>query len=258
MESKQTISMLLIWEIIRKHIRIIIGTTVFITILSIFISFSVMTPKYSATTEILVNQKVPSDMEGSQFQQAQADVQLISTYKDIINSPSVLSEVDQEVRNHPEYQGAATLKKSLSISNAQNSQVFSITAKTTDPGTAAAIANATAKVFKQRVGNLMSGNNVSIVSKAAINPTPTSPRKVLNTFIGLILGMVLGIAFAGIKQLSNRTVTTETSLNEDLGLVSLGIVDEIDQKDIEKTETKKSFVKKPVLDVSDEKNYRRV
>ena len=136
------------------------------------------------------------------------------------------------------------LKGSLSISNSQNSQVFSVTAKSEDPGTAAAIANSTAKVFKKKVVKIMSINNVSIVSDAAVNHKPVSPRKTLNLLAGIVLGLLLGIALAFIREITDKTVTTEDFLTGDLGLTSLGIVNEIDQKDIEKTaETRRNRAK---------------
>jgi len=124
-ESEQTISMIQIWGILRKHIRAILGTTIIVTLAAAFITFFVMTPKYSATTEILVNRKLSANMEAAQFQQAQADVQMISTYKDIITSPTVLSGGNKEVIAYPGYPGSVeALKKSIAISNSQNSQVF--------------------------------------------------------------------------------------------------------------------------------------
>ena len=236
MESEQTISMMQIWGILRKHIRAIIETTALVTIAAIFITFFMMTPKYSATAEILVNRKLSSEMQAAQFQQVQADVQMISTYKDIITSPTVLKDVNKQIKNYPGYPGSINgLKDSLSISNSQNSQVFSVTAKATDPGTAAATANVTAKVFKKKIGKIMSINNVSIVSEASKNPKPVSPRKTLNVLAGIILGLLLGVAIAFIRELTDRSVTSESFLTDDLGLTSLGIVDEIDQADIEKT-----------------------
>lgn len=236
MGSEQTISMMQIWGILRKHIRAIIETTIIVTMAAIFVTFFVMTPKYSATTQILVNRKLSSEMQAAQFQQVQADVQMISTYKDIITSPTVLKDVNKQIKNYPGYPGSMSgLKDSLSISNSQNSQVFSVTAKSNDAGTAAVIANLTAKVFKKKIGKIMSVNNVSIVSEAETNPKPVSPRKTLNILAGIVLGLLLGIAIAFIRELTDRTVTTESFLTEDLGLTSLGIVDEIDQDDIEKT-----------------------
>ncbi|MEC5119199.1 YveK family protein, partial [Lactiplantibacillus plantarum] len=131
------------------HIGLIFASTFIITLLAALMTFFVMTPKYSATTQILVNRKLSDDMAGAQLQQTQADVQMINTYKDIITSPTVLREVDEKLTGLPGYKsGVDNLKSSISISSQQNSQVFSINAKSTNPNTAAKMANETAKVFK--------------------------------------------------------------------------------------------------------------
>lgn len=259
MESNQTISMIQIFGILRKHIKTIVGTTVIVTLAVAFVTFFVMTPKYSATTEILVNRKLSSDMQGAQFQQVQADVQMISTYKDIITSPTVLKDVNTRVRDYPGYPGSiVALKNSLSIKSSQNSQVFSVTAKSTDAGTAAAVANQTARVFKNKIGKIMSINNVSIVSEAETNTKPVSPKKALNILAGLVIGMIFGVMLSFIRELTDRTVTDESFLIDDLGLTSLGIVSEIDQKDIERTVEHKALQAKMDNNENDSRNHRRV
>lgn len=236
MESGQTISMIQILVILRKHIKVILGTTLVAMLAAFAVTFFIMTPKYNATTEILVNRKLSANLQGAQFQQVQADVQMISTYKDIITSPTVLKDVNREVKTYPGYPGSmAKLKKTLVISNSQNSQVFSVTAKSSDPKTAAQVANLTAKVFKQKIGKIMSVNNVSIVSEAIPNDKPISPRKTLNTLIGIVMGLLLGMMIAFVLEFTDRTVTSENFLTDELGLTSLGVVSEIDQKDIERT-----------------------
>lgn len=258
MESEQNISMMQIVGILRKHIKAIFGTTIVVTLAAIFVTFFVMTPKYSATTQILVNRKLSEDMQSAQFQQVQADVQMISTYKDIITSPTVLKDVNKKVSSYPGYPGSmGALKGSLSISNSQNSQVFSVTAKSTDAGTAAAIANITAKVFKKKVVKIMSVNNVSIVSEATANTKPVSPRKTLNVIAGIVIGVILGIALAFVRELTDRTVSTESFLTDDLGLISLGTVTEIDQKDIERTVEHQKVQSKLSINKSS-RNHRRV
>lgn len=258
MESEQNISMMQIVGILRKHIKTIFGTTIVVTLAAIFVTFFVMTPKYSATTQILVNRKLSEDMQSAQFQQVQADVQMISTYKDIITSPTVLKDVNKKVSSYPGYPGSmGALKGSLSISNSQNSQVFSVTAKSTDAGTAAAIANMTAKVFKKKVVKIMSVNNVSIVSEATANTKPVSPRKTLNVIAGIVIGAILGIALAFVRELTDRTVSTESFLTDDLGLISLGTVTEIDQKDIERTVEHQKVQSKLSINKSS-RNHRRV
>lgn len=235
MDSEQTISVTQILGILRKRMRTIVITTLLVTVAAAFVTFFVMTPKYEATTELLVNRKLSANMQGAALQQNQADVQMISTYKDIITSPTVLQKVSKTVNNYPGYPGSiAALKSAISINNQTNSQVFSVTVKSTDARTSAAIANTTAKVFKKQVIKMMSVHNVSIVSKAVPNYGAVSPRKTLNMLAGVFIGIILGIALAFIREISDKTVTTESFLTDDLGLNSLGIVNEIDESEIKK------------------------
>ena len=158
---------------------------------------------------------------------------MINTYKDIITSPTVLREADEKLTGLPGYKsGVDNLKSSISISSQQNSQVFSINAKSTNPNTAAKMANETAKVFKRKVVKIMSINNVSIVSKAAPDDDPVSPRTKLNIAAGIVIGFLLGVGLAFLREFSDRTVTSEEFLTEELGLKGLGIISEIDDSEI--------------------------
>lgn len=248
MDSEQTISVMQILGILRKRLRLIVITTLVVTIAAAFVTFFVMTPKYEATTELLVNRKLAPNMQGAALQQTQADVQMISTYKDIITSPTVLKKVSKTVNNYPGYPGSVNgLKNSISISNEQNSQVFSVTVKTSDAATSSAIANETAKVFKKQVVKMMSVHNVSIVSKATPVTKAVSPRKKLNLVAGLVVGIILGIGLAFVRELSDKTVSDESFLTDELGLTSLGLVSEIDAKDITKRQQAKHQTRQDVL-----------
>ena len=235
METAETqqISIGQIVAILRKHIGLIFASTLVMTLLATLTTFFVMTPKYAATTQILVNRKLSDNMLGAQYQQNQADVQMISTYKDIIKSPTVLKDANSKLKGLPGYKsGVDNLKDSLSIDSQQNSQVFSITAKSTNPDTAAKEANTVATVFKKKVVRIMSIDNVSIVSKASADDDPVSPKVKINILAGLVLGFLIGVAFAFLRERSDRTVTSEEFLTEELGLKGLGIISEIDENEI--------------------------
>src|SRR5699024_473790 len=131
--------------------------------------------------QLLVNRKLDASEQTAALQQNQADVQMISTYKDIITSPTILKDVAKTVGNG---QTVGKLSSEISISGQENSQVFSVDVKTTDPQEAAKIANVTAQTFRNKIKSIMSVNNVSIVSKAAVNESPVSPRLPLNIAIG--------------------------------------------------------------------------
>jgi predicted CDP-diglyceride synthetase/phosphatidate cytidylyltransferase len=52
--------------------------------------------------------------------------------------------------------------------------------------------------------------------------------------IGLVAGVLLGIVLAFLREVTDRTVTTESFLTNELGLNSLGVISEIDASDVKK------------------------
>lgn len=218
--------------ILRKRRGVIIWTTVICTVLTLFTSVFIISPKYSSSTNILVNQKNENQVNAQA--QIQADVQMISTYKDIITSPTILNTASKELVQKGYDVNTDSIKNSIEISNQQNSQVFTVTVKTDNPNLSAAIANTVSNVFKRKIKGIMSVNNVSILSKATVNPNPVSPKITLNTLAGLLAGLILGLILAFVLNGLDRTVTDESFITEELGLNDLGIISEIPASKVKK------------------------
>ncbi|WP_033571608.1 YveK family protein [Lacticaseibacillus rhamnosus] len=111
----------------------------------------------------------------------------------------------------------------VSVSNAQNSQVFTVNVRDTDPVRARDVANEIAKVFKDKIASIMSVSNVSVVSKATANPTPVSPRLNIMAMVGLVVGVLIAVLWGLIRELTDRTIKDIDYITNDLGLVNLGI-----------------------------------
>ncbi|MDN7145074.1 Wzz/FepE/Etk N-terminal domain-containing protein [Liquorilactobacillus mali] len=195
-------------------------------IVAFIVSFIFMTPQYSASIDLLVNQK--ADNESLQYNVQQADLQAINTYKDVIQKPVILEPVVKELRQKDNYSGSVkSLEKLVSITNETSSQVLTVTVTDTNAYTAADLANSIGKVFSQKIKKMMKVDNVSIVTKATANTTPVSPNKKLNLLIGIVVGLLIGVAIVVIKDLLDTTVRDEKFLTEELGLTSLGAISHI-------------------------------
>lgn len=148
-ESTNTIDLSRLIGIFRKHVKLLVLWTVIAGLLGFVMAEFVVVPKYTATTEILVNQKHSSNSNGQAYNNQQADIQMINTYKDIITNQVILNKVSHELNSSKtarEYGRAynmpvTKLKKAIKISTQQNSQVFSVAVKTDDPNLSAATAN---------------------------------------------------------------------------------------------------------------------
>ena len=262
--ANNTIDLHRLMVLCRKHIKMLIIWTLLAGVLGYVVAQFVVVPKYTATTEILVNQKHESNDNGQAYNNQQADIQMINTYKDIITNQVILSKASKQLKNPvhvikpaqravyrtnadgtrrliKEAQPAvverggksynlstADLKKAISVQTQQNSQVFSLQVKTDDPQESAVVANTVANVFKQQIKKIMSVNNVTIVSRASTPDEPSFPNKKLFALAGAVLGLILSFLYILIGDLMDTSVHGDDYLTNELGLTNLGHVNHIE------------------------------
>lgn len=234
-ELTNTIDLHRLLALLRRNYKMLILWTALIGVLGFAVAKFAVIPKYTANTEILVNQKHGNN-NGQAYNNQQADVQIINTYKDIITNKVILNQVSSELGNSSkvarEYGRnynlpVSQLKDDIKISNQQNSQVFSVAVTTDDAQKSAAAANTIAAVFKKRIKKIMSVNNVTIVSRATEPSAPSFPNVKLFTLAGAVLGFLIYFIYLLIRELTDTTVNTDDFMTKELGLTNLGHIDHI-------------------------------
>ena len=234
-ELSNTVDLHQLLALLRRNYKMLLLWTVLVGVLGFAVAKFAVIPKYTANTEILVNQK-HGNSNGQAYNNQQADVQIINTYKDIITNKVILNQTSSELSSSRkvarEYGRnynvpVSQLKKDIKISNQQNSQVFSVAVTTDDAQKSAAAANTIASVFKKRIKKIMSVNNVTIVSRATEPGSPSFPNVKLFTLIGAVLGFLIYFVYLLIRELTDTTVNTDDFMTKELGLTNLGHIDHI-------------------------------
>ncbi|MBV6736451.1 YveK family protein [Priestia megaterium] len=230
---EETINLRNLFLVLRKRLWLITLITLIAAILSGIISFFLLTPVYQTNTQILVNQ-AKSEQQLYNVGAVQTNVQLISTYNDIIKSPAVLDKVIQKLNLNS---SAANLSSQIQVTSSQNSQVAQITVKDTNAKRATEIANTTAVVFQKEVPKIMNVDNVSILSKSQIatSKSPVEPKPFLNIAVALVVGLMLGISLSLLLEYLDNTLKTESDIENLLKLPVMGVITNI--KDIPKATT---------------------
>lgn len=212
-------------KIIKKRLWLIIILTVISIGISAGISYYALTPIYQAQSQILVNQKNSS--EGAYtWQSTETDLRLINTYNAIITSPVILMPVIDQLNLHLT---SAQLTEQISLSSENDSKVVNIHVEDSNPSRAVEISNKIVEVFEEQIPQLMSVDNISILSTAKLSdkPTPVKPNRRMNMAIGGLIGFMVGLTLAFLLELLDNTMKSESDVETLLNLPVIGIVDVI-------------------------------
>ena len=137
-------------RLVRKYWRAIVSFTVVGLIVAAGLTFFVITPKYQSSVQILVNRK--NTNAATEYAGQQADVQMITTYKELIAGQVVLKPAKQQLsKRYGIERSLNTLKSEVSVTSTTNSQVFSIAVTDANAKASATIANQIARSFKNHV-----------------------------------------------------------------------------------------------------------
>ena len=219
---EETIQLKEVLRMLRKRVGLILILTALAVIAAGVMSYFVMPPIYQASTQLLVN-KTQSEQPLYSPGEVQTNLQLINSYNVIMKSPAILDQVIDELGIDLT---VAELNEKMTVSSEEDSQVVNLTVQDTNPQMAADIANATAKVFQEKIFTLMNIDNVNILSKAKVeeNPAPIKPKPLLNMALALVIGLMLGIGIAFLLEYLDNTIKSEQDIERLLQVPVLGVV----------------------------------
>lgn len=228
---EETISLQEIAVLLKNKLRMILTITFISLGVSALVTFLVITPKYSSTTSIIAT--FQNTENNATMDNVNTNLMMINTYKDFIQSTAVLEEVKDTLETKSGFKGTVeNLRDMLVIEQQQNSQMFNITATSEDPKLSAEVVNTIAPIFKEKASEYISVDKVSVVSKGQVLEVPVSPNNKLNLAIGLVFGVMLGVGFALLSELMDRTIKDEEFIVEKLEIPILGIVPVLTDKEI--------------------------
>ena len=258
-----TIDLRRLFILIKKHLISILIWMIGLGLVAYGVAEYMLVPKYTASTQLLVNRK--STDVNQAYANQQADVNAVTTYKDIITSRVILKGASKYLanpvtvvrkaipakkavyktqddgtkvlvkkavkakpavikRDGKSYSvSASELSQAVSVTTTTSSQVFSLSATAETPEKAQAIANAVAKEFKKQIPSIMDVNNVTIVAEAS-KGTKSFPKVKMITAVGVLAGLVISLLIIIIKDLSDTTVRSDDFMEKELGLINLGEV----------------------------------
>lgn len=208
----------LFWE---KKIQIIIIVAIFAVVGFIY-TIGFVTPKYQATTSLLLATNSAQSAAGLDSSITTNDVnlnsKLVSTYSKLVKSDKVVRTVISNLSLNME---EATLKKIVSVTAAEDTEFIEISVKDEDPALATKIANEIAKVFIDNVKEFYGVENVHVVDAAEVPQEPYNINHMKDIIIFAFVGAVVAVMNVLIVNMLDTTIKSEEDIEKNFGLTVL-------------------------------------
>lgn len=226
-EEQEGISLQELFKIVWNNIALILIITMWILVIGIVYTFSVVQPKYTANSSLMVQVDVESSGTNEQSAIVIAN-NLMGTYKEFILSNRVLESVQAEL---PELsnRSISSLKSSISISITPQILIIYISVVDTSPELAQKIANTLVENSIEIANDpespyVLLQNKLKVLDVAKLPTSPSSPNKTLNVIISGLLGGILALGVVFVKEFFNNKYKTVDELEKHLNIKVLAAV----------------------------------
>ncbi|WP_348921861.1 YveK family protein [Enterococcus rotai] len=230
---------------LKKTLRLFKSKLPFIAIVSCLLGLGAfiytkkfVAPVYQAKTQLVGKYNEQSGSAQNDLNEANYKLVMVNTYKSIVKSYAILQPVKEKLKTDNDIElSLEQLEEMTTVSQEENSQVFTVLVNSTNPNLAGITANKIADVLQENIMNILGvENEISIISPARTGANPISPNNKLNAMIGLIIGMTISSTYVFIRNIYNQAIDEDDSFDAKLELVDLGSISFISLKNNGKKE----------------------
>lgn len=211
-----------LFNIVWNNITLIFFVTLWITVVGVLYTFVFVTPKYTAETSIMVQVDISQTTTTEQSAITVAQ-NLMATYKEFVISNLVLESVIEDISDLSPNYSLETLRNSISVSSSNSVLIIYIEVENESRELAQEIANQLVENSIQianddTYGYVLLQNKLKLLDDALLPQAPSSPNKVLNVIISVLIGGILSLGIVFVKELLNNKFQTVQDLEKTLGV----------------------------------------
>ncbi|WP_181309512.1 polysaccharide biosynthesis tyrosine autokinase [Nocardioides campestrisoli] len=214
------------WRIIQRRWMFILATIAVCLGVAALLTFNA-TPQYSSSARLFVS---TSQSDTSQAYQGNLfATQRVSSYADLVGGRELAEVVGQ--RLDLDEDEIASLPERVEASVVPETVILSITATDPDARAAQTLAQAYVEELQDLIRELETPSGeerapikATVVDDASFEDTPVSPQPVRNFGLAGVLGLLLGLGIAVLREVMDNTVKTGEQATESGGAPVLGSI----------------------------------
>lgn len=213
---------------LRKRWRIIVLTTLFGIVISIVVTFLIITPKYTASTKLFIGKENSESVNNNNIynnNDIQMYQKILQTYADIIQTRTL---IDSSLEKADINMNSVDVLKNLKVTPKDDTQILEVTYIDENPYKAKEILESISSEFISYSSSLISNANIQIVEDIYLPEKPSSPNNILNITIGFFAGVIMGLVLSLSVEYIDNTFSDKRALENGIGITVIGDIPSFD------------------------------
>ncbi|MDO4939897.1 MAG: Wzz/FepE/Etk N-terminal domain-containing protein [Lachnospiraceae bacterium] len=224
-----------LWHILKvlwEKIWLLILATVVAGGCAFSYTYFLVKPQYQSSALFYVNNSSFSIRDAQlsiNSSELSAAKSLVDTYIVILKSRTTLEDVIKKANVSYTYN---ELSGMIEASAVNNTEVFSVSVKSTNPKEAETLANVICLVLPRTISNVVDGSDVRIVDYAVVPEKRVSPSYTKNTAIGALIGLLICALLIVIADMLDDIIHNSAELAQEYDIPILAVIPNLKDRKI--------------------------
>lgn len=215
-----------VFKSLKNNLRLILISTLSVTLVSAIITFFFIPPEYEASTKVYIGKErfknVSTTYTNEEINMYQ---RLIKTYSELVKTKDLVRKSISNVGQDISVNEVLSKLQAISIADTQILQIKYVSDSREE---AYDMVYGITEEFMKLSKKLYPKGNVHIIQQPIVPEIPVRPNKKMNVAIGALFGMMIGLGVTFLKEFINNTYSNKEELERDLEIPCIGIIPKID------------------------------
>ncbi|MED9997494.1 MAG: Wzz/FepE/Etk N-terminal domain-containing protein [Collinsella sp.] len=209
-------TLLELFQLLKKHLQLVITLPVVCAIAMGIVSFAVMDNTYTATTTMYVRANNTDDNGQMNYNDLSASQMLSNDIATLLDSDSVKSGAAKELglTNLDDYK--------VSVSSETTTRVITLSVTGTDAKETAEVAKAMASSVSTVAQNVGAAQSINVIDEAKTPEAPSGPKRMLYVAVAFLAGIFIAVAYVVLADMLNTRIRGAEEAEELLGIPVVG------------------------------------
>jgi capsular polysaccharide biosynthesis protein len=216
-----SLDLLALFRLLFKNIWVILLACLIGLLGAFGITKLLLKPMYTSTVQLYVSGSQKSSSSSSDYYDVITAQKVVNTYTSLIKSDRVLDEV---VLNHNLPYTSNQIRRMMSVSTAQETQIMNISITSDSPKKSMEIVNAIARTAPDIIKDFTETGIIKVIDYAKPITRPSSPNLSLNCIFGIMLGLFVSVLYIVLRDMLDLRVKGEDEIKKLYNIPVLGSI----------------------------------